>query len=73
MTPRRITIAAALLAVLGAWGFALSGDEPACGIDPVRVEAAVEGGTRDEALSRFRDGRSTHWRHVAVGNATSLR
>ena len=73
MTLRRITIAATLLAALGVWQFAGSADHHAPAIDPVRVETAVEGGTREAAVSRHRDGRSAHWRHVVVGNTTSLR
>lgn len=73
MTLRRISIAATLLAVLGVWQFAGSEDHRAPAIDPIRVEAAIDGGTRDDAVSRHRDGRSAHWRHVVVGNTTSLR
>jgi hypothetical protein len=73
MTLRRITIAAMLLAALAVWQVAGSTDHHCPARDPVRVETAVEGGTRDDAVSRHRDGRSAHWRHVVVGNTTSLR
>lgn len=73
MTLRRFTIAAALLAALGAWQFAGSAEHGAPALDPIRVERAVEGGNREEAFSRHRDGRSSHWRHVVVGNTASLR
>jgi hypothetical protein len=73
MTLRRIGLAATLLAALGVWQFAGSDDHRASAIDPVRVEVAIDGGTRDDAVSRHRDGRSNHWRHVVVGNTTSLR
>jgi cytochrome oxidase assembly protein ShyY1 len=73
MTLRRITIAATLLAALGVWQLAGSEDHHCPAIDPIRVETAVEGGTREDAFSRHHSGRSTHWRHVVVGNTTSLR
>ena len=74
MTLRRLSVAMMLVCGLCVWGFAHSGDMTAPVPEPVRVESGTdEGGTHDEASSRFRASQSSHWRHVAVGNCSLSR
>jgi len=68
MTLRRLTVATVLLCGLCVWGFAHSGETPVPDAGPVdgRTTSGIH-----EAEARFRSNQSRHWRHVAIGNAST--
>lgn len=72
MTIRYVAVGLAILAGLGLWSRCRSCAGQARAEPPEAVHTADElgvgrGGTRDEALARYRLNQPRHWRQLALG------
>ena len=72
MTLRNAVLGLAVMFGLGVWSWCRESSPPAKAsgaeiMHPAGEAGVGRGGTRDEALARYRSNGSRHWRQMAIG------